>query len=101
MGWVKRASKNQIDWDIALVDAVRIIEYFCSQVSTFVGGPMPQQKISVLLEDAEAARFAAYCKEKGFKKSSLIARLVREHLDREKYLLRAERGGQSGRKRGL
>lgn len=40
-------------------------------------------KVSVLLDEAEGARFAAYCKEKGFKKSSLIARLIREHLARE------------------
>lgn len=42
-------------------------------------------KVSVLLEGEEAARFDAYCREKGFKKSSLIARLIREHLDRERF----------------
>lgn len=42
-------------------------------------------KISVLLSDAEEARFSAYCNERGHKKSTLIARLVREHLDREAY----------------
>ena len=42
-------------------------------------------KISVLLERPEAERFESYCKEKGFKKSSLIARLVREYLDKEGY----------------
>ncbi|MCY3821323.1 MAG: hypothetical protein OXH52_18540 [Gammaproteobacteria bacterium] len=30
-----------------------------------------------------ADRFDAYCREKGYKKSPLIARLVREYLDRE------------------
>ena len=40
-------------------------------------------KISVLLERKTADRFDAYCRQKGFKKSSLIARLVREYLDRE------------------
>lgn len=40
-------------------------------------------KISVLLTDAEDERFDAYCREKGFKKSTLAARLIREHLDRE------------------
>jgi hypothetical protein len=42
-------------------------------------------KISVLLKDEEATRFDAYCREKGFKKGSLIARLIREHLDRESF----------------
>ena len=42
-------------------------------------------KLSVLLDRKEAERFDAYCKEKGFKKSSLVARLIREHLAREGY----------------
>lgn len=42
-------------------------------------------RISVLLTPEEEARFAAYCKERGFKKSTLIARLIREHLNREGY----------------
>jgi hypothetical protein len=41
-------------------------------------------KISVLLASTEARRFGNYCKQKGYKKSSLIARLVREHLDGER-----------------
>lgn len=47
-------------------------------------------KVSVLLTEGEEARFAAYCAERGFKKSTLIARLIREHLDREGY---APQGG--------
>lgn len=46
-------------------------------------GPIRVPKISVLLTDAEDERFDAYCREKGFKKSTLAARLIREHLDRE------------------
>lgn len=42
-------------------------------------------KISVLLSDAEDERFTAYCQEKGFKKSTLLVRLIRDHLDREGY----------------
>ncbi|MEL7739070.1 hypothetical protein AAG614_11860 [Citromicrobium bathyomarinum] len=42
-------------------------------------------KISVLLERAEANRFDAYCRSRGFKKSTLIARLIRDHLDGEKF----------------
>lgn len=40
-------------------------------------------RVNVLLPQEEAERFEAYCKDKGFKKSTLIVRLIREHLDRE------------------
>ena len=40
-------------------------------------------RIQVLMPKAEAERFDAYCREKGYKKSPLIARLVREDLDNE------------------
>ena len=46
-------------------------------------------KISVLLSETEDARFSAYCDERGHKKSTLIARLVRDHLDREGYAAQA------------
>lgn len=42
-------------------------------------------RVHVLIPDDEAGRFDAYCKEKGFKKSTLIVRLIREHLDRERF----------------
>lgn len=38
-------------------------------------------KITVLLDPDEFQRFKAYCEAQGFKKSTLIARLIREHLD--------------------
>ena len=40
-------------------------------------------RVQVLFDEDDAARFDDYCRERGFKKSTLIARLVREHLDRE------------------
>lgn len=42
-------------------------------------------KISVLVPDDEARRFEAFCNERGYKKSTLIVRLIKEHLDREQY----------------
>jgi hypothetical protein len=42
-------------------------------------------RIQVLITPEEAERFDSYCRERGFKKSTLIARLVREHLDAEQY----------------
>jgi len=38
-------------------------------------------KITVLLDPKEFQRFETYCEMQGFKKSTLIARLIREHLD--------------------
>ncbi|HKU65949.1 MAG TPA: hypothetical protein VJQ06_12905 [Rhizomicrobium sp.] len=46
------------------------------------------------MSDQDAGRFDAYCAAKGFKKSTLIARLIREHLDRENF-------GNSGRQSGV
>lgn len=42
-------------------------------------------RIQVLMSPEEAERFDRFCRERGFKKSTLIARLIREHLDTEKY----------------
>ncbi len=42
-------------------------------------------KVSVLLTEEDASRFDAYCQTKGFKKSTLIVRLIREHMDREHF----------------
>lgn len=52
--------------------------------------PSPSSRVHVLMPDAEAERFDAYCKEKGFKKSTLIVRLIREHLDREQFKVQRE-----------
>jgi predicted transcriptional regulator len=41
------------------------------------------RKVSVLLSDSDEARLSAFCSAMGYKKSTLIAKLVREHLDRE------------------
>jgi hypothetical protein len=42
-------------------------------------------KVSVILRDEDAKRFSAYCDSKGYKKSTLIVRLIREHLRREQF----------------
>jgi len=41
------------------------------------------RKVTVLLDLDEFDRFDAYCRERGFKKSTLITRLIREHLASE------------------
>lgn len=43
------------------------------------------RKVTVLLDGQEFERFEAYCLERGFKKSTLTARLIREYLDREAF----------------
>jgi metal-responsive CopG/Arc/MetJ family transcriptional regulator len=42
-------------------------------------------RIQVLMPQDEADRFEAYCRERGFKKSTLIARLIREYLTQEQF----------------
>jgi hypothetical protein len=59
---------------------VRTFAVSCSEVDLHVDG---KNKISVVLAEPDFLRFDAYCSEKGFKKSTLIARLIREHLDHE------------------
>ena len=40
-------------------------------------------KVTVLLSDEEFDRLDAYCRERGYKKSTLLARLIRQYLDLE------------------
>ena len=42
-------------------------------------------RVQVILPEEEATRFDAYCRQKGFKKSTLIARLVRDYLEKENF----------------
>jgi hypothetical protein len=42
-------------------------------------------RIQVLMPRNEADRFEEYCRERGFKKSTLMVRLVRDHLEQEKF----------------
>ena len=65
-----------------------------------MAGSPHQAKVTVLLASAEFRRFEAYCRAKGFKKSTLIARLVREHLDAEKFQVQRDLPLGSGRSNG-
>lgn len=47
-------------------------------------------RFQVLLTETESERFSAYCASQGFKKSTLAARLIREHLDRECFAYQPE-----------
>jgi hypothetical protein len=52
--------------------------------------PLKCNKVTVLLDEEEFERFRCYCDGRGFKKSTLIARLIREHLDSERFAIQAE-----------
>jgi hypothetical protein len=61
-------------------------EHLCTLVCNWRSGALSElTRISVLVPQDEAERFEAYCRERGFKKSTLIARLIREHLDSERF----------------
>jgi hypothetical protein len=47
-------------------------------------------RVQVLMPREEAERFEAYCQVQGFKKSTLIARLIREHLAQEHFMQQQE-----------
>lgn len=47
-------------------------------------------RVQVLMSRQEAERFEAYCHERGFKKSTLIVRLIREHLAQEHFTQQQE-----------
>jgi len=42
-------------------------------------------KLTVLLTEYESRRLDRYCRDEGFKKSTLVARLIRQYLDTEGY----------------
>lgn len=41
------------------------------------------RKISVLLDQVDYERFDSYCRARGYKKSTLACKLIRDYLDRE------------------
>ena len=41
------------------------------------------KKITVLLAENDFLRFDRFCRDQGFKKSTLLVRLIREFMDRE------------------
>jgi hypothetical protein len=55
-------------------------------------------RVHVLLPGDEAERFSIYCSRNGFKKSTLIARLVREYLEREDTTEAPRRKSKASRK---
>jgi hypothetical protein len=46
--------------------------------------------VNVILGAVDYRRFESYCEKVGYKKSTLIARLIRDHLQAEKFMLQNE-----------
>ena len=42
-------------------------------------------RVQVLMQPEDAGRFERFCADRGHKKSTLIVRLIREHLESEGY----------------
>jgi hypothetical protein len=49
-----------------------------------------RKSITVILREDEYRRFQGYCASRGYKKSTLLARLMRDHLDSEKFMTESE-----------
>lgn len=61
-----------------LVDSYVLLMFYKKE-----GAAIMSVRITVLLEEAVDAQFTAFCQARGFKKSTLAARLIREHLAQE------------------
>lgn len=46
-----------------------------------------EMRVTVILSDEEGEIFKAYCEQNGFKKSTLINRLIREHIQNSDFKL--------------
>ena len=62
---------------------LRIYAYDCAEGEATM-------RISVILPEPDSTRFQAYCDQNGYKKSTLICRLIREHLENENFALQSE-----------
>ena len=47
-------------------------------------------RVTVLMSENEGKIFEAYCRKHGFKKSTLINRLVREHIENDGFTMQQE-----------
>ena len=46
-----------------------------------------RKTVTVILRSEEHKRFVSYCSARGFKKSTLIVRLIRDHLNAEQFMV--------------
>jgi len=48
------------------------------------------RKVTLLLPQEDFERFDSYCHKRGFKKSPLVVRLVRDYLDQESFFVQGQ-----------
>lgn len=64
-----------------------------TSVYNAIGAVLAKKKrksINVILDPNEYRRFQKFCVERGYKKSTLVARLIRDYLDSEKFMMQSE-----------
>lgn len=49
-----------------------------------------RKSVNVILDVSEYRRFQKFCFDRGYKKSTLVARLIRDYLDNEKFMMQSE-----------
>jgi hypothetical protein len=81
-------------YEYSIVRSYQISTHFYAVRHLMAAAKKNPSKITVLLSDEEFERFDGYCRDRGFKKSTLIARLVRQFLDLEGYGYAPGQGGQ-------
>ena len=70
----------------------------CALVRSQVG-KLANKRVTVILSDEEGEVFEAYCERQGFKKSTLIGRLIREHIENSGFTHQRNLFGESSPKR--
>lgn len=56
-------------------------------------------RVTVLLSEQEGKVFEAYCEQHGYKKSTLISRLIREHIEQVGFGMQSPLFGSASRAR--
>jgi hypothetical protein len=69
-------------------------------ILTRVGVEKQPKKITVLVQPEQFERFDAYCQSRGYKKSTLICRLIRDHLEAAGFHIQDELAFPNPRRRG-
>lgn len=71
----------------------RIVDKCALSYTLTVKAPLANKKrksINVILSAEEYRRFQRYCTARGYKKSTLLARLLRDHLNAEKFTIQTD-----------
>jgi hypothetical protein len=64
--------------------------HFCVNIGDMAVAKKRRKAINVILSPDDYRRFSTYCAQRGYKKSPLVARLIRDYLDSEKFAMQTE-----------